>query len=321
MTAPAATAPTPQQDRSAGRPSARALLRSELRLHRSALWSWAGYAVVTAGLLLWLYGPGAGATQEAFDRFGYAGIQEKAWSGGAFSTALSGTYNALFYDPATLMGLASFAVALFAAGPLTGRELESGTHKLAWSQSISPARWLAAKLAFPAVVVTLSTAVLVALYRLVWSAHSNLLLAGFPPRRLYFSVGLATVAVPLLSLAVGALCGLLLRRTVPAMVAAGVTQYAITAVRSGTWPFQRTYGVPELSVHSRAITSSGARIADPECYDNLRCLADHNVVGFTRDYLPSADFWPRQLAETGALLALTALAVAAAFWALERRTV
>ncbi|KIF69298.1 hypothetical protein HY68_12965 [Streptomyces sp. AcH 505] len=321
MTAPAATVPTTREDRPAGRPSRRALLRSELRLHRSALWIWAGYAIVTAGLLLWLCGPGASGTQKAFDRFGYAGVQEDAWSGGAFSTVLSGTYNDLFYDPATLMALASFALALFAAGPLIARELESGTHKLAWSQSISPARWLAAKLAVPAVVVVLTTAVLVGLYRLVWSAHSNLLLAGFPPRRLYFSVGLATVAVPLLSLAVGALCGLLLRRTVPAMVAAGVVQYAITAVRSGTWPFQHTYGVPELSVHSRAITRSGARIADPECYDNLRCLANHDVVGFTRRYLPSDDYWPRQLTETGILLALTALAVAAAFWALKRRTV
>jgi hypothetical protein len=268
-----------------------------------------------------LYGPGANTAQKLFDKFGYAGVQKDVWDSKGLGSFFSSTYNSLVYDPATLISLASFCVALFAAGPLIARELERGTNRLAWSQSVSPARWLAAKLAVPALVLVVSTGVLVVLYRLVWSAHSDLLLAGFQPRQLYFSIGPATVFAPLLSLALGTLCGLLVRRTLPAMVVAGVLQYVITAVRDGLWPFQRAYQVPELSVHSRAITSSGARISDPECYENLRCLAKHHVTGFTRTYLPSPDFWSRQLTETGILLALAALAVGGAFWVLKRRTV
>ncbi|WP_327296381.1 MULTISPECIES: hypothetical protein [unclassified Streptomyces] len=302
------------------RPSGLDLFRAEVRLHRTALWSWAAFVVVTAGLLLWLYGPGADATQKLFDEFGYAGVQQAAWKDMVARTYFSG-YDSFFYDPATLISLAPFCVALFAAGPLTARELESGTTRLAWSQSVSPARWFAAKLAVPAVVLTVGTGPLILLYRLLWSAHSNLLVAGYQPRQLYFSIGPAAVVAPLLALALGALCGVLVRRTLPAMLAAAVVQYAVTAVRNGLWPFQRAYQVPELSVHSRAITSTGARITDPECYDKVQCLARHDVTGFTRTYLPSPDFWPRQLAECGVLLALTALAVGVAFWALKRRTV
>ncbi|WP_405778658.1 ABC transporter permease subunit [Streptomyces sp. NBC_00859] len=316
MTAASLDKPAPAPSPS---PSGPDLFRAELRLHRAALWSWTAFVVVTAGLLLWLYGPGADATQKLFDKFGYAGVQQDAWRGAEFWR--STTYNDLFYDPATLIGIATFCVALFAAGPLIARELESGTTRLAWSQSVSPARWLAAKLAVPALVVTVGTGLLILLYRLLWSSHSDLLRAGYDPRHLYFSIGPAAVVAPLLALAIGALCGLLLRRTVPAMAVAGIVQYVVLAVRSGLWPFQRAYQVPELSVHSRAITSTGARIADPECYDKARCLAQHDVVGFTRTYLPSSDFWPRQLAESGVLLALTALAVGIAFWVLKRRTV
>ncbi|MET9529980.1 MULTISPECIES: hypothetical protein [unclassified Streptomyces] len=317
MTATSVDQPTPTPPL---RPSGLDLLRTELRLHRAALWSWIAFVVVTAGLLLWLDGPGANATQKLFDKFGYAGVQQDAWRGPVFNTFWS-AYNNLFYDPATLISIATFCVALFAAGPLTARELESGTTRLAWSQSVSPARWLAAKLAVPALVVTVGTGLLILLYRLVWTSRSDLLLAGYLPRELYFSIGPAAVVAPLLALALGALCGLLLRRTLPAMAVAAVLQYVVTAIRSGLWPFQRAYQVPDVSVHSRAITSTGARITDPECYDKVRCLAQHDVTGFTRTYLPSPDFWPRQLTECGVLLALTALAVGVAFWALKRRTV
>ncbi|QFR98090.1 hypothetical protein GBW32_28930 [Streptomyces tsukubensis] len=306
---------------SSSRPSALDLLRSEIRLQRWPLWSWTAFVVVVAGFLLWLRGPAADAVRHAFDAYGYHGVQQLAWKTGQLHTPFSSAFNDLFYDPATLISLASFCVALFAAGPLTGREMESGAVRLAWSQSVSPARWLAARLALPALALTVGTGLLVVLYRLLWSANSGLLVAGFTPRRLYFSMGPATVAVPLLALAVGALCGLLLRRTLPAMLAAGVVQYLITSVHSGLWPFQRFYPVPELDVRSSAITSTGAHIPDPQCLDSTRCLAQHDVVGFTRSALPSSDYWPHQLAETGILLAVAALLAGFAFWALRRRTV
>lgn len=293
-------------------PAARhGLVRTVLRLHRGALGIWLAFVAGTAGLLLWLLGPGADTAQHALETYGYSGL--------IMANGSADEYSSHFSYPDTLITLASFAVALFAGGPLIARELESGTARLAWTQSVSPARWLAVKLAVPAAFVVVGTGLLTLLYHQLWSAHSNLLIAGIGPRALYFSLGPATVAAPLLGLALGALVGLAVRRTLPALAFSGAAYFLVYAFRGNHWPFQGRYQPPELYSRSRAITSTGARISDPGCYDDKACLARHDVAGFTRTYLPSPDYWPRQLLETGVLLALTAVAVALAFGLLRRR--
>ncbi|WP_329572521.1 hypothetical protein [Streptomyces sp. NBC_01361] len=311
-----------------GRPAARrtlpgpdGLVWTVLRLHRTALWVWTAYVVITAGLLLWLWGPGASAAQKAFDVFGYSGAQDNAYQGSAPVILIGGSFDSLFYEPSSLIGIASCAIAVFAAGPLIARELELGTAQLAWTQSVSPARWLAAKLAVPAVFVGVGTGLIVVLYRLVWNAHNHLLVAGIGPRSFYFSIGPATVATALFGLAVGVLAALVLRRTLPALVVAGVVQLLAGALRGNNWPFQHSPFSrlqPELPVYGKAITSSGAKVSDPGCYLSQKCLDRHDITGFTRTYLHSPDYWPRQLTETGILLALTALAVVGAFLVLRR---
>ncbi|WP_406444102.1 hypothetical protein OHB14_34740 [Streptomyces sp. NBC_01613] len=315
------TAPAPvaaARRRTALRPSG--LVWTLLRLHRTALLVWLGFVAFTAALLLWLQGPGASAAQDKLEALGYAGVQLSASSSDLLFAFTSGVYNDLFYDPGTLITLASFGVALFAAGPLTARELESGTAQLVWGQSPSPARWLAAKLAMPALFITAGMSLLVVLYRLLWDTHGNLLIAGIQPRAFYFSVGPATVAAALLGLALGAIAGLAVRRTLPALTLAGFGYFLVNAFRTNSWPFQGRYQQPELHSRSWAITSKGAQIPDPGCYDNRQCLAKHDIVRFGREYLPSPDYWPRQLLETGVLLGLTALAVTAAFLVLRRRS-
>ncbi|MFF1305597.1 hypothetical protein [Streptomyces sp. NPDC058307] len=305
---------------SASRTAPGGLVRTVLRLHRTALWIWLAFVAFTAGLLLWLTGPGADATARQLERYGYGGgVMETAYTQDTRFYFTSGAYNDLFYDPDTLITLASFAVALFAGGPLIARELESGTAQLAWTQSVSPARWLTAKLAVPAAFIVVGTGLLTLLYRQLWSAHGNLLIAGIGPRSLYFSLGPATVAAPLLGLALGSLIGLAVRRTLPALTLSGFAYFLVYSFRGNHWPFQGRYQQPELSSRSHAVTSSGTEIGDPRCYTNKACLAEHDVVRFTREYLPSPDYWPRQLLETGILLTLTALTVTLAFALLRRR--
>ncbi|MEU6357386.1 hypothetical protein ABZ896_50175 [Streptomyces sp. NPDC047072] len=296
------------------------LVRTVLRLHRTALVIWLAFVVLTAALLLWLDGPRAEAPRKLLEKLGYGGIQETASSTllGYFDL---GTYNDLFYNPDTLLTLGSFAIALFAGGPLIARELESGTAQLVWGQSVSPARWLAVKLAVPACFVVLGTGLLTLLYRQLWSDHANLLIAGIGPRSLYYSLGPATVAAPLLGLALGALIGLLARKVLPALAFSGFAYFLVYAFRGNHWPFQGRYQTPELHSRSGAITSTGREISDPGCYTDQACLAKHDIVRFTRQYLPSPDYWPRQLLETGVLLGLTVLAVALAFAVLRRRAV
>ncbi|MGD6753474.1 hypothetical protein [Streptomyces sp. BH105] len=294
------------------------LVWTVLRLHRGATWVWVGYVAVSLGLLLWLWGPGSADAQAAFDKLGYSGAQENAWEGlDAFLPFIGTSFDTLFYDPLSLTRIAACAIAVFAAGPLIARELEQGTAQLAWTQAVSPARWLAAKLAVPALLVTVGTTLVVILYRLVWNGRNHLLVAGIGPRDFNFSIGPATVANALFGLAIGVLAALVLRRVLSAAVVAGVVTYLVGAFRSNSWPLQGSYQQPEIPVHSKAITSAGAEIRDPGCMTQA-CLDKHDITGFTRHYLPSPDFWPRQLAETGVLLGLTALAVVAAFLVLRR---
>lgn len=106
-----AKAPAPVE-----RPAPRGLVRTVLRLHRTALWIWLAFVAFTTGLLLWLTGPGADATARQLERFGYGGgVMEAAYSTDTLFYFTSEAYNDLFYDPDTLITLASFAVALFAA--------------------------------------------------------------------------------------------------------------------------------------------------------------------------------------------------------------
>ncbi|NEB80765.1 hypothetical protein G3I40_36975 [Streptomyces sp. SID14478] len=318
MSAPTLDRPTTQQPPRRTLPGPDGLVWTVLRLHRTALWVWTGYVTISAALLLWLWGPGSSSAQKAFDAFGYAGAQDKAYLGASAFLPFSGTFDSLFYDPLTLTRIAACAIAVFAAGPLIARELESGTAQLAWTQSVTPARWLAAKLAVPALLITVGTGLIVVLYRLVWDDRNHLLVAGIGPRDLAFSVGPATLANALFGLALGVLAALVLRRTLPALAVAGVGQFLVGAARGNSWPFQGSYQQPELPVHSKALTSTGTEIGDPGCYMSHKCLAGHDVTGFTRHYLPSPDYWSRQLTETGILLGLTALAVVAAFLVLRR---
>ncbi|WP_428953817.1 hypothetical protein [Streptomyces sp. cg35] len=318
MSAPTLDRPAPQAPVRRTLPGADGLVWTVLRLHRTALWVWVAYVAISLALLLWLWGPGSSAAQHAFDAFGYAGAQDDAWKGLTAGIPFVGSFDSLFYEPASLIRIAMVAIAVFAAGPLIGRELESGTAQLAWTQSVSPARWLAAKLAVPAVFLTVGTALIVALYWVVWDAHNHLLVAGIGPRSFVFSTGPATVANALFGLALGVLAALVLRRTLPAIAVAGIAQFLAGALRLNSWPFQGNRQQPELPVHSKALTSTGAEVRDPGCYLDQNCLDQHHITGFTRHYLPSPDFWPRQLAETGILLGLTALAVVAAFLVLRR---
>lgn len=315
-----ATLPAPASARRS-LPRPRGLLWTVLRLHRTALWVWLAFVAATAGLLLWLTGPAADATQRKLESYGYGGVLEASSSRATLFSFTSGAYDNLFYDPETLITLASFAVALFAAGPLIARELEDGTAQLAWTQSVSPARWLAAKLAVPACFLVLGNGLLVALYRQLWNAHGNLLVAGIGPRAFYFSLGPATVAAPLLGLALGALIGLAVRRTLPALALSTFAYFLVYAFRGNHWPFQGRYQQPDLHSRSWAIDTTGARVPDPGCYTDRHCLAAHHIARFGREYLPSPDYWPRQLLETGVLLALAALAATAAFAVLRRRAV
>ncbi|MFC9671953.1 ABC transporter permease [Streptomyces sp. NPDC056949] len=295
-----------------------------LKVHRLALWLWVAYVAITATMLLWLWGPGTSGIH--ITGRCVAGVMNTCTVTGPGA----GTYEFVLPLTTSLITLVPGIAAAFAGGTLFGRELERGTAALAWTQSVSPARWLATKLAVPAAFLVVGTGILVVLRRLVASRASALPENRWFTDGVYGALGPTAVALPLLGLALGALVAFIARSVITSVcVSLCLTGIAITAlgeVRGRLWPSVTVTGnVREgyraftgLFLDEGAVTGSGARIADPLCVDDKSCLVEHNVTGFYREFQPSSHFWPLQLVETGILLALTALAVTAVFALLHR---
>jgi hypothetical protein len=115
-----------------------------------------------------------------------------------------------------LIGLPAFIGAFWGA-PLIARELEAGTHRLVWTQSVTRRRWLAIKLAVAAVAAAATAALFSATFTW-WSVPldqfgNRVGTANFGQR------GVAPVAYTLFALALGTLMGVIIRRTLPAMAA------------------------------------------------------------------------------------------------------
>ena len=63
-----------------------------------------------------------------------------------FTTSGARPYAALFFGCVVLMYLAPALMGIFWGAPLIARELETGTNRLAWNQSVTRTRWTAVKL-------------------------------------------------------------------------------------------------------------------------------------------------------------------------------
>ncbi|WP_338698018.1 ABC transporter permease [Streptomyces sp. Q6] len=297
-----------------------------LRLHRGALWLWCAYVAVAAGLLLWAWGPGTAGL----------GVTGHCSSLVANACAAKGptadAYHYVLLTVDTFLTLLPLAVAVFASGTLIGRELESGTAHLAWTQSVSPTRWLMAKLVLPALALTLGTGILVLLRRAVAAQQPDLA----DNRWFSFSdnfevLGPIVVALPLLGLACGTLGALLRRR----MLAGAGVGFVLTLLLWQTagylsphlWPTKTVVGTVAqgnlpfagVTMGDGAVTASGAHIADPFCGDDTACLTDHHITGYYTEGHPPSHFWPLQLVETGLLLGAAGVITLIVFRVLSRR--
>ncbi len=132
---------------------------------------------------------------------------------------------------------------VFWGAPLIARELETGTFRLVWTQSITRARWLAVKL----LVVGFASVAVTGLFSLIVTWWSNpiygLSLTGpATPNRfdlLLFGTGwLAPLGYAAFGFMVGVTAGLLFRRTLPAM---GVTLAIFAFVRIALTYWVRPY--------------------------------------------------------------------------------
>jgi len=118
-------------------------------------------------------------------------------------------------------------VGIFWGAPLVARELETGTFRLAWTQSVTRERWQAVKLVALG-LVSMAVAGLLSLMVTWWSSpFDRVTMNRFTPA-MFGQRGLAPIGYAALAFVVGVAAGVLIRRTVPAMA---TTLVAFVAAR------------------------------------------------------------------------------------------
>ncbi|SDD02228.1 ABC transporter permease subunit [Glycomyces harbinensis] len=107
-------------------------------------------------------------------------------------------------------------IGAFWGAPLITRELETGTHRLVWNQSVTRTRWLAVKLVIVGGVSVLFTGTLSLL--LTWAAgpYDKLVDSRFEPLT-FAARDLAPFGYAILAFTLGLVIGVLVRKTLAAM--------------------------------------------------------------------------------------------------------
>ena len=276
------------------------------------------------------------------------------------SRAEQGWTAAVYILGSALIYLVPPLVGVFWGAPLVARELESGTQRLVWNQSVTRTHWLIVKLALIG-TAGMALAGLLSLAATWSSAHLDQ--AGFAriEPALFGARGIVPIAYAAFAFALGVTAGMVLRRTVPAMattlaVYAGAVLTMALGLRGHLLPpthkqvpldTESIHGIG-LSIddntievhgdaklpgawvlHNDTVTAAGKPFtgpADPAvCGPNASpksCMEWLGSLGLKQDlvYQPAGRFWALQWTEAGVFLALTALLVAFGFWWLRKRT-
>jgi ABC-type transport system involved in multi-copper enzyme maturation permease subunit len=210
--------------------------------------------------------------------------------------------------------------------PLIARELEFGTWRLAWSQSVTRTRWLVVKLSLVTGGVIVFGAAITAV--ITWYRAPMDRLTGHFIQNAYDYEGLVLTAYILCAFGFAVLAGLLIRRSIPAMIVAFVPWLAIRLVIE--FVFRSHFEAPLTFVESHASMLAhgggyGLGIIPPvtgHIGDLVLGFAQvHSGAPSSQAYLyqPADRFWTFQSIEAGIFVALTAIALGATIWLLHRR--
>jgi hypothetical protein len=136
-------------------------------------------------------------------------------------------------------------IGAFWGAPMVARELEAGTHRLVWTQSVTRNRWLSTKLGL-GMLGAASAGGVAGLAMTWWSQPiDSAVNAGQDSTGTIFDLarilpamfgarGIAPIGYAVLAFALGVLAGALLRRTVPAM-AVTLVVYVLIQIVMPTW--------------------------------------------------------------------------------------
>lgn len=232
--------------------------------------------------------------------------------------------------------------------PMVAHELETGTNQLAWTQSVTRRRWLAAKTGWMLLAAGVIAGIAAALVTW-WSGPDHALNADAFMANRFDLIDVVPIAYAIFAMALGICAGALLRRTVPAL---GVTLAAFVGLRAFVAQWLRLHYMTPVTVFykltapftpagsylnvSQGIVGANRKFVAPNFnlpnFDGVplpracqstqgvptSCLAAHGYLGFLK-YQPANRFWAFQGIEAGIFVVLAIGLLGVTFWVLDRR--
>ncbi len=247
---------------------------------------------------------------------------------------------------------------LFWGAPLVAREVEAGTHRLAWNQTVTRTRWLITKLVTVGAAAVLATGIFSLIATLALHHLDRGSLIG---PQLFGVRGIVPVAYTAFAFTCGVAVGAIVRRTVPAM-AITLALYVVAVVLMPT--LVRAHLMPASTATASIDSSDGSfhgieihpggtmRVFGSLTVPNSWTLTDLTVTPDGKEftgpadmaicgpdgshdacnqwigskhlaqvltYQPSSHFWPLQWIESGIFIALALVFALVAVWWTRRR--
>jgi hypothetical protein len=264
----------------------------------------------------------------------------------------------LFFAGMVMIYLTPALIGIFWGAPVMTRELESGSFRLLWTQSISRTRWLIVKLVLigAAAMITAGALSLIVTW---WSAPIDAV--GISPGAYRFSparfgaTGFVPMGYALFAFTLGVAIGLVVRRTLPAM-AITFAVFLVVQIVMPLWvrthfepPVVRTAAIssPQMNIDISGpgkmlvydsdppigawtladvnLDRSG-RVVDLQAPDSCMqasqdaCTADILAMHLTEQltYQPADRYWPFQAYETGVFVVLSLALAGFSTWRVRR---
>ena len=306
------------------------------RQHRNQALYGAGALVVLA-LVLVLTGLHMASV---FRASGLSTCQTNQGDCAALANSFSGRFKALEAVGVLLMVLPLFA-GVFWGAPVVARELEQGTHRLAWTQSVTRTQWITTKLTALLVTTALAMALLTVLVGWWLGPLAKSDVGRMQP--VAFDVqGIVPIAYTAFAIALGIAAGAIARKTLPAM---GITLAVFTAIRVAILELVRPHyqaalhadqpvklahlgsadhvGLQDWILSQATVDRAGHAVPDlPKLCPNLptvpQCVRAHGIH-LLETWQPASRFWLFQSMEAAIFTALTVALIALSIWWVRRR--
>jgi hypothetical protein len=257
----------------------------------------AAAVLIAVGITLAVTGPHLAADYSA------AGLNTCHADCGALASNFTGEIKGgklgtIFYGGIVALYLVPALIGLFWGAPLIARELETGTQRIAWNQSVTRTRWTVIKLVGVG-LAAIATAGLLSLMIGWWAspidhalqdAGGNGMISDRLSPLVFGTRGIAPMGYAAFAFALGVTAGVLIRRTIPAM-AVTLALFAAVQVLVPAFVRPNLISPDQVTAPINVDTAGIEMMANQGSEGTMTLTANHPIRGAwilsARDILPS----------------------------------